>query len=635
MDNNITPNDVDNFIKQEGWVLNPSTNYYNTNYNYKKLGEKDPKTFEELKELYKKSNKYKYLLKFKEAIASFKFETSNIKQILIDNFKLNYKPDEKFLMKSIENAKNVRLPEKRRVLPHRPTTRKSDPNSNPNPMFMSRSRRLLPQTPVRQNNQDIQFQKYISNNFIPEIMSNNTIGYRNKNYVVLPYKTVKELYKKQTSNKLHNPSSTKSERGASARAASERASRNAQINLNTKFSKELAAINSQTNSNHKIATLLHETHPSTNNQSIRLSSNELLYNLTAPFTTPNNNSEYNSEYNKALKLSQKFYNNEEAKHKLIHDKCEIIKEFVSKQNINIKNDNLIQLVSEIITLCIQHNILKQNDFEMIEPDEENPIKPTDIPDIIESKLRHIFENVIKIKTSGNRNDCLIHSILTSISGMYRTLDELEKKIIASYFRRYIFSNLDRIDKAVMESEELLTDTEAEIIANYYHLNIIILVNSSRDEHMINHFRFFGDNHSDYIILHNNGGSHYSTVFLNNKYTLEYRLGQELNEKYGEMARGNEILRCKFNNGNKIQSKDKRKQFLVISRKFDDISSYGGNKECVSITVNEINSAGLPITINSIDFDKYDIISSGGSRKNKKKSIKKTILKKSKKGKCKK
>lgn len=371
-----------------------------------------------------------------------------------------------------------------------------------------------------------------------------------------------------------------------------------------------------------------------NNILVPLSTVKEMYEKYVQYTNRNQN----PNFERVLKNSRESQEQQEAEDTYIRESCKTIDKLVKSQKIDITNNKLPQLVSEIITLCIQHKILKQNDFEMIEADDKHPIIYRDIPYFDTPEVHNIFKKVIKIKTSGSNNDCLIHSILTSISSQYRTLDGIGKKIIASYFRRYIFSILDGIDEGFMNSIQFLTDVEAEIISKYYKLNIMILVNTS--QYAAKHFRFFENNPlTYYLILHNNGGSHYSAVYLNDKYTLEYRLGNELKEKYGEEASGNEILRCKFVDGNKIQLKDTRKQFLVISRKFDDISSYGGIKECVSITVNEKNTAGSPITINASDFYKYDIIRSGGSRKNKKKSIKKTIkktiLKKSKKGKCKK
>ena len=374
-----------------------------------------------------------------------------------------------------------------------------------------------------------------------------------------------------------------------------------------------------------------------NNILVPLATVKEMYEKHVQYTNRNNNPNPKSNFERALKNSRESQEQQEAEDTYIRESCKTIDKLVKSQKIDIKNNNLPQLVSEIITLCIQHKILKQNDFEMIEADDKHPIIYRDIPYFDTPEVHNIFKKVIKIKTSGSNNDCLIHSILTSISSQYRTLDGIGKKIIASYFRRYIFSILDEIDEGFMNSIAFLTDVEAEIISKYYKLNIMILVNTS--QYAAKHFRFFENNRSDYIILHNNGGSHYSAVYLNDKYTLEYRLGNELKEKYGEEASGNEILRCKFVSDNKIKSKKNGKEFLVISRQFDDISSYSGIKECVSITVNEKNTAGSPSIIYAEDFDKFDIISSGGSRKNKnksiKKSIKKTILKKSKKGKWKK
>ena len=57
---------------------------------------------------------------------------------------------------------------------------------------------------------------------------------------------------------------------------------------------------------------------------------------------------------------------------------------------------------------------------------EKPLKDTDT-----------FNDYNVVFTSANRNDCLIHAFLTAISNTFRQLDQTDKNIVASYFRRII------------------------------------------------------------------------------------------------------------------------------------------------------------------------------------------------------
>jgi hypothetical protein len=168
----------------------------------------------------------------------------------------------------------------------------------------------------------------------------------------------------------------------------------------------------------------------------------------------------------------------------------------------------------------------------------------------------------RMKSSGNDNDCLVHSLLTSTSETFRKMDKGGKDVIASLFRRTILVNLyDSLIKADPKKEELKTmkkdllstrNLDLDIASKFavkYNINILL---RDRDR--------FGDTNpwtivndsptNNIIIIYNPGKNHFEGVSnLVGKYVFEYSFIDKWASKI--VFKDKENLACKFKNGDDI------------------------------------------------------------------------------------
>ena len=150
-------------------------------------------------------------------------------------------------------------------------------------------------------------------------------------------------------------------------------------------------------------------------------------------------------------------------------------------------------------------------------------------------------NYERMFSSGNDNDCLIHSILTAVSKSFRTLTKDDKDKIASYFRRKILvdvfnamkikkaaekpgDDLKKLDDTIKELNEdvFLDDYVAGQFGERYKLGILI-----RDRtDPITKWNLTGYDNSQYIMIHNPGKNHFEAIRYNktneNKYLFDIK-----------------------------------------------------------------------------------------------------------------
>jgi hypothetical protein len=150
-------------------------------------------------------------------------------------------------------------------------------------------------------------------------------------------------------------------------------------------------------------------------------------------------------------------------------------------------------------------------------------------------------NYERMFSSGNDNDCLIHSILTAVSKSFRTLTKDDKDKIASYFRRTILvdifnaiktkkaaekpgDDLKKLNDSIKELNEdvFLDDFVAGQFGERYKLGILI-----RDRtDPITKWNLTGYDNSQYIMIHNPGKNHFEAIRYNktneNKYLFDIK-----------------------------------------------------------------------------------------------------------------
>jgi len=129
----------------------------------------------------------------------------------------------------------------------------------------------------------------------------------------------------------------------------------------------------------------------------------------------------------------------------------------------------------------------------------------------------------QIATSGNLNDCLIHSILTCVSEDFRKLkNKIDKDTIASAFRREILPNINGMsesNKQLLKSSSFLDDRIIESINAFYSIQIIAINNNTNFISLYNVTTYS----SDIFFIHNSNNIHFTAIKFTN--TNSYKVSE--------------------------------------------------------------------------------------------------------------
>ena len=102
-----------------------------------------------------------------------------------------------------------------------------------------------------------------------------------------------------------------------------------------------------------------------------------------------------------------------------------------------------------------------------------------------------LKNAIKLPTSGNNCDCLIHSVLTVISSDFRSLEPIQKNTVADFIRKQIFTKIEQEKTRVLDlklttfnecinrfknsnNSTFLENLDLALIAEYYNLKFFVI-----------------------------------------------------------------------------------------------------------------------------------------------------------------
>jgi len=151
---------------------------------------------------------------------------------------------------------------------------------------------------------------------------------------------------------------------------------------------------------------------------------------------------------------------------------------------------------------------------------EKPLKDTDT-----------FNDYKVAKTSANRNDCLIHAFLTGVSPVFRRLEQNNKDIVASYFRRIILlwlvlhepietPTIKKMKNELRESVALQDDV-IDYLAEKFKINIYY---GFRRDGIFIWILAQPPIDTPFIMIINPGAYHYETVCSpTNEYIFDYDL----------------------------------------------------------------------------------------------------------------
>jgi len=217
----------------------------------------------------------------------------------------------------------------------------------------------------------------------------------------------------------------------------------------------------------------------------------------------------------------------------------LINSSTTEDNINTQSQSIdIDYKLDVIDSVFKDNInyteidewvlkitsqMSKNDITEIKRDlsvNEKPLKDT-----------YTFNDYKVVKTSANRNDCLIHAFLTGVSSEFRRLQQKDKDIVASYFRRIILlwlvlhepTETPTIKKMKTELREsvALQDDVIDYLAEKFKINIYY---GFRRDGIFIWMLSNPPIDTPFIMIINPGAYHYETVrSSNNEYIFKYDL----------------------------------------------------------------------------------------------------------------
>ena len=197
---------------------------------------------------------------------------------------------------------------------------------------------------------------------------------------------------------------------------------------------------------------------------------------------------------------------EKIKKELLETQKEVDKLNLKPNSKNIdydKNNDLSNLIKILITT---------NNFD-IGTDNTVESNKIDLYDLYEKY------GAIQIQTSGNLNDCLIHSILTCVSEDFRKLKQkIDKDTIASAFRRKILPYIDGMtdpNKQLLKSSAFLDDRIIEKINTFYTIKIIAINNNTNFISLYNVTTYS----SDIFFIHNSNNIHFTAIKFKDSYKV--------------------------------------------------------------------------------------------------------------------
>ena len=169
----------------------------------------------------------------------------------------------------------------------------------------------------------------------------------------------------------------------------------------------------------------------------------------------------------------------------------------------------------------------------------------------------VFSNFERMISSSNNQDCLIHSLLTSLSGAFRQLNKTGKDCIATYFRLYIMVPIvDESTTIPEEKKRYIADLKekglpldvnlAEIFGKKFNISIFV---RDRDEfgwlYLAKAPKILPDR--EVIVIYNPGAGHFEAVrdSRNNQYIFPYKLVESWDKKKNTMGMTENQAKCKF------------------------------------------------------------------------------------------
>lgn len=180
------------------------------------------------------------------------------------------------------------------------------------------------------------------------------------------------------------------------------------------------------------------------------------------------------------------------------------------------------------------------------------------------------------QTSGNANDCMIHSLLIELSSTFQRLPPEVRNDIARTYRTTEFATIPDVDKDRANSEDFLEDRDLLAFGNYYNINILAYIPTNSE------FQFVSSGKKGRcIIIHYNGYNHYSAMLaVDNSPFINIDIAEQLVEQFKKKPTD---LYCEYAVDSLIEYRGQQKK--VLERRFpqEDLA-VNGTKFCNALRV---------------------------------------------------
>ena len=180
------------------------------------------------------------------------------------------------------------------------------------------------------------------------------------------------------------------------------------------------------------------------------------------------------------------------------------------------------------------------------------------------------------QTSGNANDCMIHSLLIELSTTFQRLSPGIRNTIARTYRTTVFAYIPHVNQDRAIGQDFLEDPDLLAFGNYYNINILAYIPTNGQ------FEFVSSDKQGQpcIIIHYNGYNHYSAMlFHDNSPFIDYGVASTLAIQFESHPTD---LYCEYAEGSEITYNEQPKK--VIERRFPADPTYAGYKFCNALRV---------------------------------------------------
>lgn len=243
----------------------------------------------------------------------------------------------------------------------------------------------------------------------------------------------------------------------------------------------------------------------------------------------------------------------------------------------------------------------------------NTLKTEELP----HDSKGIFTGFQRMVSSPNKNDCLIHSLLTSLSPTFRTLEKENKDLIASNFRREILWTLlndskdtlpyqftkAHMDQMLAETRSygFLSDLHLRYLVNKYTFNVFFYeLGAPRTDpwHLL--MPYDGSETAPLIFLYNPGRNHFEAVRdpITDNYIFDLNFLKPFrnitvftNQSAVNKEKG--LQRCPFIVWDVLKKKDTDELFVVVDQIEQDgkcinqfVTAYTADKNLIKHIVNK-------------------------------------------------